>query len=336
VKEIMKVGVIGVGIMGRRQAEVYSGLEGVELAAIADPCDEKLEEVGNAFGVAERHRDYRDLLANTEIDAVSICTPDDLHRSPAVESAEAKKGILLEKPIATSIEDAEAIISAVKKNRVRFMVGFTARFMKPFDRVKDQLLKGDIGEPLCARIDWYNRSDSYARSNLVDGVFPPKRDSVISFLGSHPIDLLIWYLGAVERVYCEADTFTWGRDQGGPFDSAVITLRFTSGAIALVRTFWSTGGTPFRVRCELELLGRNGMIQCSTLDESFKIYSTGKGYELPISYDWKSGVTKELSYFIECLRQEKDPMTTGEGALETLKVTLAADRSARENCSITL
>jgi predicted dehydrogenase len=104
--------------------------------------------------------------------------------------------------------------------------------------------------------------------------------------------------------------------------------------MALVQTLWSTGGTPFRVRLELELLGRNGMIQCSSLDESFKIYSTSKGYELPISYDWRTGVTKELKYFIECIRQKNDPMITGEMALETLKVTLAADRSARENRAI--
>ncbi|MGA2976803.1 MAG: Gfo/Idh/MocA family oxidoreductase [Spirochaetia bacterium] len=333
-EKIMKVGIIGTGIMGRRHAEVYSTLEGVELAAIADPCKEKLEEVGKAFGVAGKYSDYHDLLASKEIDAVSICTPDHLHREPAIDSAEAKKDILLEKPIATSIEDAEAILASVKKNKVKLMVGFSARFMKPFDHVKAKILEGDIGEPLCARLEWYNRSDSYTRADLTDGVYPPKRDSILTFLGSHPIDLLIWYFGAVERVYCEADTFTWGRDQGGPFDSAIITLRFKSGAMALVQTLWSTGGTPFRVRLELELLGRNGMIQCSSLDESFKIYSTSKGYELPISYDWRTGVTKELKYFIECIRQKNDPMITGEMALETLKVTLAADRSARENRAI--
>jgi UDP-N-acetylglucosamine 3-dehydrogenase len=335
-EEVRKIGIIGVGIMGRRHAEICSTLEGVEVAAIADSCGEKLQEVGNAFGVARRCMDYHDLLAIREIDAVIICTPDHLHRQPAIESAESKKDILLEKPIATSLEDAEAIISSVRKNDVKLMVGFNARFMKPFNAVKEQILKGDIGEPLCARVDWFNRSDSYARSNPVDGKYPPKRDSILTFLGSHPIDLLIWYLGAVERVYCEADTFTWGRDQGGPFDSAIFTLRFKSGAMAHVRTFWSTGGTPFRVRLELEILGRNGMIQCSTLDESLKSYSTSKGYELPISYDWRTGLTQELKYFISCIRQKSEPMITGEIALETLKVILAADRSAHENRVVSL
>jgi UDP-N-acetylglucosamine 3-dehydrogenase len=332
----LKVGIIGVGIMGRRHAEVYRDLGGVELTAIADPHKESLEEARNLFAVPHAYEDYRDLLANKEIDAVSICTPDHLHREPAVESAEAKKHILLEKPIATSLEDAEAVIAAAKKNRVRLMVGFTARFMKPFDSVKEKIVEGNIGEPLSASVDWYNRSDSYARVDSVGGALPPKRDSVLTFLGSHPLDLLLWYLGAVERVYCEADTFTFGRNEGGPFDSAIITLRFTSGAIATVRTIWSTGGTPFRVRLELEVLGRNGMIRCSTLDEGFRVYSIGKGYELPISYEWRPAVTKELKHFLDCIRNDAEPLITGEMALETLRVTLAADRSARENRPVTI
>ena len=332
----LRVGVIGVGIMGARHVAIYSQLPQVELCGIADPNEQRLHDIAAEFNVPHSYPDYRDLLRNDEIQAVSICTPDHLHRAPAEEAAAAGKDILLEKPIATTLEDADAIIEAASRHRVKLMVGFTARFMKPFDLVKEKIDSGAIGEVLCARVDWYNRSDSYARTESEKKTYGPKRDSIIHFLGSHPIDLLQWYLGDVDRVYCEADTFTWGRAQGGPFDSALISLRFRSGAIGHVNTYWSTGGTPFRVRFEVELLGRTGMIQCHPLDESYKVYSEQKGFELPVSYDWKTGVGKELGYFVDCIVHDTVPMISGQIARKTLEVTLAAERSARTQESVRL
>src|SRR5437773_84043 len=141
-------GVIGTGIVGGAwHAYVYSHSPKAKLVAVCDLNEQRANEVGQKYGARKVYTDYRELLANPEVQAVSIATPDFAHREIAVAAAEAGKHILVEKPIATTVEDAEAIVNAAKKAGVKLMVDFHNRVNPPFANAKQSIQSGELGKP---------------------------------------------------------------------------------------------------------------------------------------------------------------------------------------------
>jgi len=331
----VKVGVIGVGRMGERHVKMYRRSPDVELVAVADADRSRAEEVAKEYAIPHAYGDFTKLLAHKEIDAVSIATPDSLHVEPTVASAEAGKHILLEKPIATTLEDADAILKAAKRAAVKVMIGYTARFFPQFGQVKGLIGSGKIGEVLLSRIAWFNGPIEFPKE-FYEGGLPPRRDSIITFLATHPVDLIRWYMGEVERVYCEADTFTWGKNQEGPDDTASISLRFRNGKIGHVMVCWAFSGAPCRARFVADVIGQEGIIQSDSMNDGLMVSSAKSGYELPIHYDWVEPVRAELEHFIECVALDRQPIVTGEDGRQTLAVTLAAIESARTHRPISM
>ena len=128
-------GVIGTGIVGGAwHAYVYSRLPQSKLVAVCDLDEKRAQDAAKKYGASAVYTDYRKLLENPDIKAVSIATPDFAHREIAVAAAEAGKHILVEKPLATTVEDAEAIVKAAKKAKVKLMVDFHNRVSPPFSR----------------------------------------------------------------------------------------------------------------------------------------------------------------------------------------------------------
>src|SRR5260221_12490600 len=133
-------GVIGTGIVGGAwHAHVYSRAPRAKLVAVCDLNEQRANEIGKKYGAEKVYSDYRKLLENPEIKAVSIATPDFAHREIAVAAAEAGKHILVEKPLATTVEDAEAIVKAAKKAGVKLMVDFHNRVNPPFAGAKESI-----------------------------------------------------------------------------------------------------------------------------------------------------------------------------------------------------
>ena len=318
----VRIGVIGVGRMGERHIAVYQQLPGVEIKAIADTDVNRLREIATKYNIKQIYNDYHQLLEIAEIDAVSICTPDSYHKAPAIAAAEAGKHVLVEKPIATSLEDADAIIEAASKNHVLLMVGYTARFMKPFQYVKKVVDDGLLGDVIFARAFWYNAADIEGLSRIAT------RDSIITFLATHPIDLLLWYLGEVESVYCEAGNFVWSTTENLA-DTASISLRFKNKAIGHVGCTWAGKGAVYKVKFQVDIIGKEGVVEVNTVNETLKISSTKKGLELPLSYDPFDALRTELAHFIDCVCNNNTPIVTGEDGKKALEVTLAAIESAK-------
>lgn len=325
----LRIGVIGVGRMGERHIVAYQQLPGVKVEAIADTDQQRLKEVARKYGIDQFHNDYCQLLEVPDIDAVSICTPDDYHKEPAVASAEAGKHILLEKPIATSLEDADAIIKAASKNNVILMIGYTARFIRAFQYAKMAIDDGMLGDIFFVHAFWYNAADIEGLSRIAT------RDSIITFLATHPADLLQWYLGRVERVFCEAGTFAW-ENPADLADTASISLRFKSGAIGYISCSWAGRGAAYKVKFQVEILGRDGVAEINTVNETLRVSSAKRGVELPLHYDPSDALRAELAHFIECVRNNRKPLVSGEDGKQALKVTLAAVESARSNRPVTL
>ena len=149
------MGLIGCGgIVRLNHVSVYLALpESVSVVAVADPVPDNLAYVGNTLEVppAQRYADYRDMLAKAEIDAVSIATPHALHAEHAIQAAEAGVAVISEKPMATSLEEADAILEAVNRNGVPYAIMHNLLFTLPMQEAFSQLRSGKVGKPIFGR-----------------------------------------------------------------------------------------------------------------------------------------------------------------------------------------
>ena len=148
----IRLGLIGCGgIVRINHISVYLALpESVNVVALADPVPDNLEYAGNTLEVplAQRYADYRDMLAKAEIDAVSIATPHALHAEHAIQAAEAGVAVISEKPMATSLEEADAILDAVNRNGVPYAIMHNLLFTLPMQEALSQLRTGKVGKPI--------------------------------------------------------------------------------------------------------------------------------------------------------------------------------------------
>ena len=140
------VGLIGTGTWGETHLKLYSTDPRVRLACICDINEDLVKARAEEFGAESYTTDYKELLARDDISMVAIVTPDHLHREIATAAAEAGKHILLEKPMATTVEECEAINAAVEKAGVKLMVDFHNRFNTPFTQTKLAIEAGELGE----------------------------------------------------------------------------------------------------------------------------------------------------------------------------------------------
>ena len=174
-------GVIGTGIVGGAwHSHVYHNLPGAELVAVCDLDEGRAREIAERYSVPHVFTDFRDLLARDDIVAVSIATPDFAHRDLAVAAAKAGKHILVEKPLATTVEDADAILEAVEEAGVKLMVDFHNRVNPPFVQARQSVLDGELGEL------------KYIYARLSNTTFVPtqmlpwaSKSSALWFLASH-------------------------------------------------------------------------------------------------------------------------------------------------------
>ncbi len=142
----VKFGIVGIGGWGETHAQIYSTYPLSELVAVCDINKERAEEVAKLHGVRKSYTDYRELVSDDEVEAVAVVTPDFAHTEIAMAALESGKHLLLEKPMAKSVDECEKIISAVEKAGVKFMVDFHNRWNPPFVKAKRSLDKGDLGK----------------------------------------------------------------------------------------------------------------------------------------------------------------------------------------------
>lgn len=319
------VGVIGVGRFGRLHAKVYSELESAQLVAVADIDEKRAQEVGTECG-AQSYVDFRPLLARDDIDAVSICTSDNLHVAPAVAAAEAKKHILVEKPLASSVADCEKIIAATEKTGVKLMVGQILRFDPRYHAARQAIVEGQIGEI----VHFYAR-----RNNVITSAQRlASTTSVLFFLGIHDIDFMNWCAQSpIERVYAE----TTRKVLATGADSTLALLHFTNDIIASLEISWilpkSYSGS---LDARFEAVGTMGALFIDGSSQSTTIYQTDgstcpETYYAPLVYGKTVGILQqEIAHFVECIRDDKEPFISGEDGKAAVKVAAAIAESVQK------
>lgn len=314
------VGVIGAGILGSRHARVFAELPGSSVTAVADPALERAQMVAGSVG-AKACADSQSLLDDPSVDVVSVATPDHLHHEPVVAALRAGKHVLVEKPLATTLSEAQSMIREAQAADRVLQVNFSQRFVPEHAWAKTQIENGAIGDVLVFRsvcndtISVPTEMLSWAASS-----------SPLLFMSSHHLDLICWYAGVdVEQVYAYAVSKELDARGITTPDAIEAVVRFTNGTLANLHSAWVYPNTyPTVADSSLEIIGTRGVIQLD-LGGSGYLYSADNAQKVKMATAYEVGGSlygafrHSLELFLQSVTTRAEPMTS---AVRTLPVAL--------------
>src|SRR5215210_7182584 len=321
----MRVGLVGAGFMGGVHLNAYAGIPEVEVVGVADARIESAV-TGAAVVGARPYASYDELVAAEDVEVVDVCLPTALHRDLAIRAAGEGRHVILEKPIARTLEDAGEILDAFSGDGPRLFVGHVVRFFPEYAAIKEKVEAGDLGTVGMVRtsrrspflLGW---NDWYADWRVSGGVL---LDLVI-----HDFDFLRWTLGEVERVYARG---ILGREYNR-LDYVLATLRFESGAIAHVEGHWGYPG-PFNY--SIEVAGSDALLAVDSTEPASLQLKSGASGEVPDLTSGRSPYENELEHFIHCIATGEEPIVEAHDACEALRIGLAATESVLRGEPVTL
>jgi predicted dehydrogenase len=294
---MLNVGVIGVGYLGRHHARVYSGLEGVRLAAVSDTDEAALNEVSGKYG-CRAYTDYKDMLK--DVDALSIATPTSTHYEIALDCLREGKDILLEKPMTESVSEADSLIGEAEKKRLILQVGFLERY-----------------NPAVVRVAEFIDEPKFFESERLSPFIERAKDVDVTLdLMIHDIDIIISLLGGAEPKDIRV---AGAKVLSGRFDVAKAWLEF-EGASALVTASRLAG----EKRRSLKVFQRNSYLSLDYQGREIKRYfreAGGISHET-VTVEDKEPLKEELRDFVECIRTRRGPKVSGRDGRAALKVAL--------------
>lgn len=324
-----RICIVGMGVMGWQYAQVITSLPYADLGWICDSDDCKLQKAIPQFKV-KGYRDFRDVPLE-ETDGVIIATPDNYHLEPVLFFARAGKHILVEKPLAISVKEAEQMVDVCKDEGVKLMVGHILRFDPRYVVIKERIEKGELGEivHLYAR-----RNNLLSNAKRIAG-----RTSPIFFLAIHDIDILCWLKKSVPKwVFATANSKLLSHLN--TYDSAFILLEWEDGTIGCIETSWVIPDySPSGLDCLLEVVGGKGVAYLRIDNQNLQIFKEvsefpDTAYHLIIHKNAFGILRAEVEHFIDCLISGKEPIITGVEALMAVRVAEAAHRSIEKKARV--
>jgi predicted dehydrogenase len=329
----IKAAVIGVGSMGWNHARLYNELEGVDLVAVADLDGEAAERAANVYG-ARGYTNYREMLRHEELDVVSIAVPTQSHRDTALAALQRGCHILVEKPIASTIEEGQEMVTLAASQGLKLTVGHIERFNPAIIELKRRLKRGEAGQVF----------HIHARRL---GPFPARvRDvGVVIDLATHDLDVMRYLLDSeVARIYAETEQ----EILTGHEDLLSGLLRFENGVIGLLSINWLT---PTKIR-ELAVTGERGMFLVNYLTQDLYFYENDQAESQWGSLGLLRGVSEgnmvrlkigkqeplqvEIEAFVRAVLEDEEPAVRGEDGLTALALAQRLVESGQENRVIAL
>jgi predicted dehydrogenase len=300
---MLRVGVVGVGVMGSNHARVFAEIAGVELVGIADPDPSHREFVGHALG-CRVYNDVDQLLA-AGVDAVTIAAPTHLHHPIALACIRAGAHVLVEKPIASTAEEARDIIAAARHAGVTLMVGHVERFNPAVAAIKDAIRGEDILSIAITRV----------------GPFPPRMSNVgvVIDLAVHDIAPIRWFTDSdITEIQPQLSNAVAERE-----DIALLQFRTASGVLAHINTNWLT---PFKARnVTVATRGKyvSGDLLTRQVTECYGFQPDGSYSMRHLSVGHAEPLRAELLAFVQAIAEKRTPPVTGEDGLASLDIAIA-------------
>jgi UDP-N-acetylglucosamine 3-dehydrogenase len=327
----IRCGVIGLGWFGEHHVDTLQQLPQAELTAICTRRPDRLREIAAKYQVPKAFTDYREMLADTDIDLVSIVTHVGDHLEPTLTAIRAGKHLFLEKPMADSVEACDRILAELQAARVKraFMVGHVCRFDTVYALAKEEIAAGRLGKIVSL----------HARRNLAKWITESHLPKISALFGDgvHDLDLMLWYTGAKPKSVFAMTSNT--RPHLPHDDLGWAMFRLDDGAIAVIENVWCLPeNAPFAIDARMEIVGTAGAIY---IDNSGSHYTllTKAGLSFPQSTYWpkvhglrRGYLKEELDYFLKCIAAGESPsVITPQESRDVVQAVLMAERSAREN-----
>ena len=325
----IKAAVIGVGSMGRNHARLYAELPNVDFVAVSDTNEEIAQNIARKYRV-QAYSNYEELLEKEKPDAVSVVVPTAMHKEVASKVMQGGAHVLIEKPIASTVADGQALIEEAEELGKKLMVGHIVRFNPAIHLLKKKLDAGELGKV----IQIFSRRI---------GPFPARiRDvGVVVDLAPHDIDVMRFLTGeSPERVYAEIEQHVHTEYE----DLVFGLLHFPSGVTGALEINWLT---PTKVR-ETLVLGEKGMFKVDDLTQDLYFYEnaeTDKALWSPLGH--MTGVSEgrmmrfpmnryeplkaELEAFIQAIETDADVPISGQDGLEALRLAQALIESGHKH-----
>ena len=298
----VRLGVVGVGIMGFNHARVLADLANVELVGVADPDRSQAMRVGKALG-CEAVASHKNLI-DLGVDAVIVAAPTHLHHPIAIDCIGAGLHVLVEKPIAPSVEEGRQIVAAARTKGVKLMVGHVERFNPSVQTIK-QAIKGE-------------RILSIGITRV--GPFPPRMSNVgvVIDLAVHDIDLIRWFTESdIIEVQPQLSSVRAKQE-----DIALLQFRTESGVLAHINTNWLT---PFKARTVHVATHDKyviGDLLTRQVSECFGFQPDGSYSMRHLSVGYAEPLRSELIAFVDAIRNGTEPAVTGEEGVASLEIAI--------------
>jgi len=330
----VNVGLIGAGRIGKLHAQhMATRIPGANLLAVADVFLEAAEQCAADCQIPTVCADYRRILDSPDIEAVVICSSTDTHALLIEEAALAGKHIFCEKPIDFDLRKIDRALAAVESAGVKLQVGFNRRFDPNFKRVRDLVAQGKIGTPHLVRITSRDPAPPpIAYIKVSGGIF---LDMTI-----HDFDMARYLIGdEVLEVYAAGGVMVDPQiGQAGDIDTAVITLRYAGGAMG---TIDNSRQAVYGYDQRVEVFGSQGMVAVSNNTPDSAQVSDAQGVHgaLPLFFfveRYTDSYIAEMEAFIECVRQDSEPLVGGPDGRIPVVMGQAATKSYRENRPVEL
>jgi predicted dehydrogenase len=319
---------IGCGKIAEKHAKLLSNIDGANLIAVADTDKERAQRCGQMYSIPS-YTNFAEMLATEPVDVVNILTPSGTHAQIGVEVAKMNKPMIIEKPLALRMEDADTLIKACEENRVKIFVVKQNRYNLPVQQLRGALDNGRFGRLILGtvRVRWSRRQEYYDRDSwrgtwALDG-------GVLANQASHHIDLLQWMMGPVESVVAKAGTMLVDIEAE---DLALAIVKFKSGALGVIEA--TTCARPVDLEGSLSVLGEKGAVEVGGFAvDQLKTWN----FENP-SPDDEDIISKyarnprniygyaHIKFFedvIDCMRHGRDGSITGCEARKAMKLVSA-------------
>jgi predicted dehydrogenase len=328
---------VGAGLFGERHAQAYSRHHAVDFISVCDLDEARGRSIAERYGARSHTTRLEDVLANPEVHAVSVATPDHAHRDVAVACARAGKHLLVEKPLATNVGDAEAIVAAAEASGVVLMVDFHNRVNPPMVAAREAVARGDLGTP------------SYVYARLSNTIAVPQdmlkwsgRSSALWFLGSHMVDIVGWILQdrPVKLYVVSRDGVLRAKGIDAP-DFHVATVEYAKGTVAVFEHAWILPRSQTAVKdLKLEILGSEGALYVDgSHNRVVELYTAAKGsfpdmLVPPFGPHLTGFVLDSVVHFIEAVCEGKPVLATGREGLENTRLIAAMIEAANSGVAV--
>lgn len=338
--EITGIGIIGCGIWGAIHAQTFSSSPFTQIVSVCDQDKDRAEQFSRKYDAKGFTTNYKEILSNPKISAVSIATPDHTHTQIVMDALNAGKHVLVEKPLATTVDECKQILAARDASGTILMVDFHNHWNIPFMQVKKMVETGELGD--LQMINVRLNDTIYVPTKMLSWA---SKSSPAHFLGSHVVDLIRWITGdEIIRVYSVSRSVVLREKGIDTPDFYQTILELSGGATAYVENCWIVAeNSPNVFEFKGDFIGSKGstFVNISHHRMIEKYTEEGAGFPdvtgVVDRYGKALGLcTASIEHFIDCVQHNTKPMVSGEDGLIATQVVQAMEESARTGLPINL